>query len=564
MNDAGILRDLVITFAVAVAAVALLRRIGVPTIAGFILAGVLVGPNALGLIKDVHSVETLAEVGVVLLLFGIGLELSPEKMKRLWRLVLLGGALQVGITIAAVTGIAMLFGFGAGGAVFLGFVIAVSSTAIVLGGLRMRGELEAPHGRLTLGILLFQDLCVVPMILAIPLLAGAAGPTREVLFDLGKAIGVLVLILVLSRLVVIRILDIIARTRQRDLFMLSVFVICLGTAWALSSVGMPLALGAFLAGLVVAGSGYRHQALSDVIPFREVLTSLFFVSVGMFIDLGVAAGSPGPVLSLLLAIIVGKFAIVWVVGGFMRLPSRVAVLAAASLAQVGEFSFVLLTAARGTGLVGERFTTELSTAVILSMLVTPFVIGVGPAVAAGVGKIPIVTRRLGVRSVEDLPPAFEDMKGHSIVAGFGLAGAELATSLEDLGVPYVVVDLNPENVRDAIQKLVPAYYGDVTSPEVLLHLGAARARELVIVVNDPDASARAIHAARRIAPDLYILVRTPYVADIPGLLEAGADDVVAAELESSAEVCARVLERHRVEPGTIGTQVQRIRERVDE
>jgi CPA2 family monovalent cation:H+ antiporter-2 len=402
------------------------------------------------------------------------------------------------------------------------------------------------------------------MILAIPILSGAGELDWGILIELGRSIGVLAIVLFVSRLVVTRLLDLVARTRQRDLFVLSVFVICLGTAWILSRVGLPLALGAFLAGLVVAGSAYRHQALSDLIPFREVLTSLFFVSVGMFIDPLVLARNVGPVLSLLAAIVLGKFVVVSVVGTIMRLPTRVTILSATALAQVGEFSFVLLSVARQTDLLDTMPTEVLSMAIILSMLITPIAIASGRHVAAGVGKIKVLTRLLEVRSTDEMPDAFEKMRGHVIVAGYGVAGKELAYSLEDLGFPYVVVDLNPENVRDAIQHVVPAYFGDITSPEVLEYLGAERARELVIAVNDPDASKRAIRAARQIAPELFILVRTQYVVDVADLLAAGANEVVASELEASAEITSRVLARHRVAKEAIDPQLERIRHRTDE
>ena len=564
METITILRDLVVVFAVAVVVVALLRRIGVPAIAGFILAGALIGPNAFGLIKDVHRVEVLAEIGVVLLLFGIGLELSISHVRKLWRLVVFGGALQVGVAILAVSAVALGFGLPVGAAIFLGCVVAVSSTAIVLRGLRLRGEIDAPHGRLTLGILIFQDLCVIPMILAIPILAGAAGMDWGILIEIGQALGVLIAVLFVSRLLVTRILDLVARTRQRDLFVLSVFVICLGTAWVLSWVGLPLALGAFLAGIVVAGSGYRHQALSDLIPFREVLTSLFFVSVGMFINPLVFMRELGPVMSLLAAIVFGKFLVMAAVGTMLRLPTRVTVLSATALAQVGEFSFVLLSVARKTELVNQVPIEVLSLSIILSMLITPIAIASGRHVAAGVGKIRVLTNRLEVRTTEDLPAAFEKVEGHVIVAGYGVAGKELSYSLEDLGVPYVVVDLNPDNVRDAIQQLAPAYFGDVTSVEVIEQLGVERARELVIAVNDPSASERAIRAARQIAADVYILVRTQFVVDVEGLVAAGADEVVVSELEASAEITSRVLARHRVAKDAIDPQLDRIRHRTEE
>ena len=400
------LRDVLIIFIVAVTVVALLRKLHVPPIAGFILSGALVGPNALGLVRDVQQVERLADVGVVLLLFGIGLELPLERVRRLWRPIVIGGTLQVTLTIAVATAIASQLGLAFGSSIFIGCVFAVSSTAIVLRGFQARQEIDAPHGQFALGLLLFQDLCVVPMILVIPLLAGSAGSNATLLAAFGKSIVVLVAVIGGAWLVVPRLLYIVSKTRQRDLFVLSVLVVCLGIAWMLSLVGISLALGAFLAGLTVAGSEFRHQATAEVIPFREVLTSIFFVSVGMFLHPAEVAENIGPIFSFLGAILLGKFVIVWVTGALMRFPGRVNILAGASLAQIGEFSFVLIAASAGTGLLTGDLLDSLYAAIILSMLVTPFAIAVGPHLAAGMGKIHVLTRMLGVRAVAEMPKGF--------------------------------------------------------------------------------------------------------------------------------------------------------------
>ncbi|UCD18163.1 MAG: cation:proton antiporter, partial [Candidatus Zixiibacteriota bacterium] len=251
MGEFVYLRDLVVILAIAVFVVTVLHRLKVPSIAAFIFAGVLVGPNGLSLINDMHQVEVLAEIGVALLLFGIGLEISLDRLKRLWRPVVFGGSVQVGFTIILAFFISRLFEIPVRTSILIGFIVAVSSTAIVLRGLETRGEIDAPHGRLTLGILVFQDLCVVPMMLAIPLLAGAHTTVSDVALTLGKAVGIVAAVLVASRLIVPRILLMVARTRQRHLFVMAVLLICIGTAWLTSSAGVSLALGAFLAGLVV-------------------------------------------------------------------------------------------------------------------------------------------------------------------------------------------------------------------------------------------------------------------------------------------------------------------------
>ncbi|MDH3215512.1 MAG: cation:proton antiporter [Candidatus Krumholzibacteria bacterium] len=558
--ESELLKDLVVIFTVAVATVVVLRRVGVPSIAGFIIAGVVAGPNVLAIVDDVHDVEVLADVGVALLLFGIGLELSLDRVRRLWRSILAGGALQVFATAAAVVAALRFLGFGFPIAIFFGCVIAVSSTAVVLSAMRTRGDIDAPHGRLTLGILIFQDLSVVPMILVVPLLAGSA-PPGALAMAVAKSAAVLIAVLFLARFLAPRLLNFVARTRQRDVFVLSVFLICIGTAWLVSAAGVSLALGAFLAGLVVADSEYRHQALSDLIPFREVFASLFFVSVGMLLDPRAITQNALPIFALLAAIVFGKAVIATLASLVLRLPLRVSVLAGLALAQVGEFSFVLLAAGRDSITLPEPFTGNLAVAIVVSMLITPLIIAISPRVTAGMGRVPVLTRRLEVRTPADRPQDAGPMKDHVIIAGYGLTGQELAHSLEDCGVPYVVVDINPENVRGAIKRAEPAYFGDVTSSEVLESLGTAYARELVLVINDVEAAVRTIHAARRIAPSLPVFVRVFYAADIPRVTAAGATEVVAAELEASVEMTERILERCAVRTAAVAPQLERIRER---
>ena len=540
MTGLVFLQDLVVILAAAVVVVAFLRYLKVPSIAGFIVAGTIVGPNALGLVRDLHQVEILAELGVVLLLFGIGLELSLSRVRRLWRPIAIGGAVQVGVTILAVIGISVLFGLDIRSGLLIGFIVAVSSTAIVLRGLSTRGELETPHGRLALGILIFQDLCVVPMVLVIPVLGDTSGDGTSVLIPLAKAAAVVVGVLVATRLVVPRFLQAIARTRKRDLFILSVFLICLGTAWVVSSVGVSLALGAFLAGLVVSASRYREQAISDLVPLRDVLASVFFVSIGMLLDLGNVLNNLLPILGLFAAIITGKFIIIFISATIMRLPVRVGILTATSLSQVGEFSFVLLLAAGGTGLLEEPFQSNLTVAIILSMLATPFGLALGPHLAAGLGRLNPLTRLLQVRTTAEMLET-EPRRKHVIVAGYGLTGRNLARSLKQIGTRYIIVDLNTENVRDATRQGEPAFFGDVTSAEVLEHLGDAQACELVIAINDPDATTRATRAARLAAPDLRITVRTAYEVDVKRMEKAGATRVVTAEAASAEAVIDRVL-----------------------
>jgi CPA2 family monovalent cation:H+ antiporter-2 len=561
MHDLIILRDLAIIFATAVLVVALLRRVGIPTIAGFIVAGILVGPKALGLIGDVNQVSLMAEVGVALLLFGIGLELSLERLRRLWRSVIIGGALQVGLTVGAVLLLSSILNVSLPQATLLGCIIAVSSTAIVLRALESRGDLDAPHGRLTLGILVFQDLCVIPMMLAIPLLAGGSTMDGWVWIAVLVTVVALTVVVLTAYFIVPRVLHWVAGTRQRDLFILTALVVCIGTAWVATRAGVSLALGAFLAGLIISGSEYRHQAMADLIPFREVLTSLFFVSIGMLLDPLLIIRDIGPVTLWVASLIVGKSLIVMAVVWMMRLPLRVAILAGVSLAQVGEFSFVLFSAADGTSLLAVPFRETLLASIIVSMVVTPLIIAQGPKLAEAATRSRWFGRLFSPAPSSDEDDATRQLHDHVIIAGWGVSGEELGHALRAAGIPYVVVDLNPQTVRQASADGEPMVYGDVTAPDVLEHLGIHRARMLVMVINDPDAAERGVRTARRLAPTLPILVRARFVASVDGLFKAGATDVVPAELEAAVEVTARVLLACGADVGLVTDERTRIRTR---
>ena len=527
MHELDLVRDMVVVLGAAVIVVVLVGRIGLPSVAGYIVTGIAVGPKALGLIADLHQVEVLAEVGVVLLLFGIGLELSLDRLRALWRAVLIGGGLQVGATIGIVTAVAVALGLSIGAALFLGCVISVSSTAVVLRGLAARGELEAPHGRLAVGILVFQDLCVVPMVLAIPFFAGRGGALAEALRTTAVAVAVLVGVLVAAALVAPRILAFVARTRERDLFVLAIFLMCFGTAWIVSLAGISLALGAFLAGLVVAGSHFRHQALSEVIPAREVFAALFFVSVGMLLDLSAVTEHLPEIVGLLFLILLTKLVIVSATALLLRSPMRVAILSGAVLCQVGEFSFVLLGVPAAQGLLPASLAQNVLVAIILSMLITPVLISVAPHVALTAARIPWLNRAL------DAEPAGFDPKStdhdHVIVAGYGPTGQSICRALRNGKLDYVAVDINPDNVHAAHENGDPAVFGDVTRKEVLEALGSHHAKCIVLLISDYRAARLATSVIRELSSSVPIVVRAQFAADVVDFEAAGATRVVSAE-----------------------------------
>jgi len=559
MHDFYYLKDILIILSVAVVVVIGFHRLKLPAIAGFILSGIIVGPQGFGLVSDPHQVKVIAEIGIALLLFGIGLELPLSKLKRLWNFATIGGFLQVGVTASVAYALGKYYGLPNNTALMIGFIVALSSTAIVLRGLQQRGEVDAPHGRLILGILVFQDFIVIPIMLIVPLLIGVSSNSSIIIYALLKAAGIIIFVLTLSILLVPRILRIVAKTGQRQLFILSVFVICLGTAWLVTKSGASLAIGAFLAGLVVAGSEYRHQAMSDMISFREIFSSLFFVTVGMMLLPGVIITNIVPIITLLFAIIVGKSIIVFVTSMIMKMPIRVSLISALALAQIGEFSLVLFYSVQGTGLIAESVENNLVSAAILSMFITPFFMSFAPKLAAGIGRFKRFKSMSEIKSVEDVAETTCKMCDHVIVAGYGFAGRELSNTLKENNITFFVTDLNIENVKTASEEVGNAVFGDITSPSVLSQLGIENARELVILINDPIASAQAIRVARQLSPNLYITVRTPYLLDIKRLIDSGANDVITSEREAAVQVVSQVLNRYDYDDARISELTSKVR-----
>ena len=554
MHDIPVLRDLVILVAVAIPVVILAHRWRVPTVVGFLLTGIAIGPNALALVPHPESVSALAEVGVVLLLFVIGLELSLSRIVRMGAWVFRGGAAQVLTTIAVIAGIALAFGTPARLAFFFGAVFALSSTAIVLKVYSDRAELDTPHGRVAVAILLFQDLCVVPLMLAIPLLAGVAPDLFVAVRTIVLSAVVVAVLIVGGRLAVPRVLRRVAELRNREIFTLSVVFICLGAAYVTSAFGMSLALGAFLAGLIISESDYGLQALSDVLPFRDTFSGIFFISVGMLLDLSYVATHTALVFSVALGVIVVKASIVLGVTRLLKRSLRVGVQSGLGLAQVGEFSFVLAGSGVALGLLGvEQYQLFLG-ASVLTMLGAPFVIAGAEPIAEWAGRL---MRRPHVMIPTQEMPAVRALRDHVIIVGYGLNGSNLARALTAADIPFVVLEQNGQLVRRARLARVPIFFGDGTRHEVLEKVGIEHARVLVFAIAAPAEERRGVAVARQMSDRVRIVVRTRYVSEIEELRRLGADEVIPEELETSVEIFARVLRRY-------GVEVNRIRRLVDD
>ena len=563
MTDYGVLANLLVIFTVSIAVVFVFHQFRFPSIAGFLVAGALIGPNGLNLISDIGTVQVLAEIGVVLLLFTIGIEFSLVQLVSLPRLMFLAAPIQVGGVLLIAWFGAMLVGLSWQQGMFWGFLFSLSSTAIVLKTLAERGDSDSIHGRATIGILIFQDLAVVPMMLLTPILASQSeGGGLAILLTLGKSVFVVVLVIAAAWYLVPKLLEHIVRSRSRELFLLTIIVLCLGIAWLTSLGGLSLALGAFIAGLVISESEYSHQAMAEVLPFRDSFNSLFFVSIGILMDWRVLFEHPLPVAGLLVTILLVKF----VAGAgavlLAEVPPRSAIMVGIALAQVGEFSFLLAQQGQESGFLrGDPYQVFLAVSV-LSMIVTPFLMRWSPYLARRVEAWQRLRHWLPSRTTAHvLRTAGKQirMKDHVIIVGYGLNGRNLARVLSDTEIPYLALDLDGDTVSREAKHGVPVYYGDATNPNVLRHMKIEDAKVLVVALSDPFITRRTVQVAKGLNPKLHVVVRTRYLRELEELHQLGADDVVPEEFETSIEIFALVLRTYKLPQEFVVQKAEQVR-----
>ncbi|HLA09424.1 MAG TPA: cation:proton antiporter [Pyrinomonadaceae bacterium] len=554
-----LLQDILLLLLASVPIAFIFNRLRLPTIVGFIITGVVIGPYGLALIDEPEAIEALAQIGVMLLLFTIGIEFSLRQILEMKRLVLLGGGLQVGLTTLVVAAIAVGFNREIGSAVFLGCIFAISGTAIFLKSYIERGELDAPHGRVAVGISLFQDLSTLPMMLMIPILGGSGtvSPSR-VITTLAVAIVAIVVIIFAARSVVPYLLYHIVRLRSPEVFIISVVLLSLGTSWVTAQFGLSLALGAFIAGLVLSESEYSHQIVADILPFRDVFNSVFFISVGMLLSVSsLRADIPVIVLSIV-GVLLGKALIILLILRLLGYSLRVSVMTALALAQIGEFSFILARAALPEGLLSQTDYQRFLAVSIVSMISTPFLIRAAPRIGYAL-QSRLAPGSLLEPTVLGYEPQKQDLRGHVVIVGYGLNGRNLAKVLRRTGVSHLVLELNAESVRQGRELGERIVYGDATRKEVLHFVGLEHARVLVLAISDPGATRHTVRLAREINPAIHIIVRTRYMSEVPVLSKLGANDVIPEEFETSIEIFSRVLREFGIARHVIQQQVATIR-----
>ncbi len=552
-----ILSELLIILGLSVVVILFFQRFKLPTILGFLITGIVAGPHALGFIEASHEVEILAEIGVILLLFIIGLEFSLKSLAAIKFTVLIGGALQVGVTILVTIGFATLLDFSLPEATFLGFLFSLSSTAIVLKLLNDRGEMSTPHGKVALAILIFQDIIVVPMILFTPLIAGG---TEEVsttlLWLLVKVVAIVLILLISARYIVPKLLFFVARTRSRELFILTIVVICFSVAWLTSYVGLSLALGALFAGLIISESEYSHQATSNIIPFREIFTSFFFVSIGMLMDLNFLWDHLGWILLITLTTMVIKGLIAAGATRVLKYPKRTVSMVGLSIFQVGEFAFILSATGMAYNLLSDDVYQYFLSISILSMAVTPFILGNAGSIATWI-SLKGSREKKYLQKPEDSP--LNELENHLVIIGYGVNGRNVAHAARDADIPYVIVDLNPNTVKTEMEKGEKIIFGDAVEPFILEHLHINNAKVAVIAVSDPMGTKKIVTAIRSISKTVHIISRTRFMNEVEENLDLGADEVIPEEFETSVEILTRVLNKFLIPIDVVEEFTRKIR-----
>ncbi|HQW06589.1 MAG: cation:proton antiporter [Flavobacteriales bacterium] len=545
--------ELIIILGLATGILLLFRKFKLPGILGFIVTGMIAGPHGLGWVKEVEEVEAMAEIGVVLLLFVIGMEFSLKKLAALGRTVFIGGTLQAGLTTLLVTGVLALFGMRTESAVFVGFLVTLSSTAIVLRILQEKGKMDVTHGRVATAILIFQDIIVVPMMLVTPLLAGkSTNISMDLMWMLAKMILLLVAVFISGRYIVPRLLAAATKGKGNDLFIISIVVICFAAAFATQALGLSLALGAFFAGLVISETDHAYHATGIVLPFHELFMSFFFVSIGMLVDLHQFAATPFLIIGLTVALIVLKVLTTTLAVWFLKYPLRTALHTGLTLFQLGEFGFILAIPGLELGLLSKTHYQVFLSVSILSMGATPFILEYSDRIVryfflsfvpSSVSKR--LDRLMRVKKEQERTLG-KVLKDHVVVIGFGLNGRNVANAAIDSGIRCAVIESELEVAQRAQAIGLPTLVGDATNSHLLEQAHVERARVVVVAINDQTQTLQIIAAVRSISNTAHIIVRTRYVRDLEDTYAAGANEVIPEEFETSIEIFHRVLRKYLV------------------
>jgi len=544
MEELGLGLDLLIVLAVAIAGGMLARRLRLPIILGYLVGGIAVGPHGFGLVHDLETIHTLATIGVILLLFTLGLEFSLSELKRIGKVAVLGGIAQILLTAAVGLALGKLLGWEMLEAIFFGFLIALSSTMIVLKTLMERGELDSGHGRVMIGILLVQDLSLVPLMIILPAMGGAGG---ELWLPLGvaalKAVLFIGVMLVLGIWGLPWLLGRVAAGRSRELFLLTVVALCLLAALGAYFVGLSAAVGAFIAGLLISQSAFARQAFADIVPLRDTFGALFFVSLGMLADPHFAMGNLAVIAVVVAVIIVAKFIICALIPWSFSYSPKTALFVGMGLIQIGEFSFVLAEMGTEAGIISLYLYSLTLTSAIITMLLTPFALSFASFLYRQLSQ----GERFSRLMVRHPDPGWQDrqwqLSGHAVICGHGSVGSSLTRVLERRKFPYLVIDLDPRVISTLRAREIPCIYGDASNPEILAHARLKKARVLICTFPDFISVELTARNALRTNPRLDIVAGVRRDADAELLKGIGVAEIVRPRFEGSLEIIRHTLHR---------------------
>lgn len=553
MNEFKIIEEIVIILLISLPIIFIFNKMNVPSIVGFLIAGMIIGPYGFQFINDSSQIKVMAEIGIMLLLFTIGLEVSFTRLMQIKKYLLVAGGFQLLGTITIASIIIMIFGMSVKESVFLGILISLSSTAIVLKILSDKGELQAPHGRITLGILIFQDISIVPLSLLILLLGTAEDlAVLDIIFELLITFGLTALIIIISKFLMPHIVHQIAKLRMREIFTAGIVLLLLGTSFLTHKLGLSFALGAFIVGLILAESDYSHQIISEIQPFRSVFNSIFFVSIGLLLNLNFVTQNYFTIAGVALGILSLKALIIISIVLLMKYPLRIAIIIGFGLAQIGEFSFILAEAGYDFNLITEYYFNIFLAVTIFTMILTPFIFKFSSSIAA---KTSLLSR-----PKEENGKGEKSFRDHVIVVGFGLNGRNLARVLKETGIKYIIIEMNPDTVKREKAAGENIIFGDAAKPEILYKAFIESASIIVFAISDPNATKLALRTSKNINPNIYSLVRTRYVNEIEELKRLGADIIIPEEFETSLQIFRKVLEKFHIPHNVIMQQVNLLRQ----
>lgn len=554
MNIA-LLQNMSIILITAVIVLLIFNKLKLPTMIGLFITGIVLGHA----INDTTMISSLSELGVIFLLFIIGLEFSEEKFSSIKRYALIGGILQVVLTTVLISVLGICLGLGLNSAIFLGFLVAFSSTAIVMKIMQQKRITHSVQGRVTLGILIFQDIAVIVVILITPLLGGQQLEINTLPMLLVKVVGLCLILYVGAKWFIPLALRDAAKTKNRDLFLLLTLFICMGTTFATSLIGIGPELGAFIAGLLISNTEYSHQTLGYIQPFQDVFLSLFFISIGLMVNLHLFLANITIIIALTLAILAINFTSTFVTGMVLKLPTKISVSIAILLSQIGEFSFVLAREGMTYGLMTNEFFSVFLGVSILTMSLSPFLEKLTPKIVRAFGKISYFKVD---EDLHTLPEEIEDageIKDHVILVGMGRNGKHMAKACSQFKIPYRIVDMNPVIVENQQALGIPIIYGKASNESVLKELNITSALCIVISASTYEETLKTIDAAKRLNPDIHIIVRTQFLNSIDDVVDAGADEVIPKEFETSIMMFTRIMDYYNRDVDEITDAVNDLR-----